>query len=140
MVGNFGQSDIGSLVHFVQIGDGFVQVQQARDDFTLAMVLFQVVHHLAAIGGIVVGRNAFESHHASVMHGNVDSAILANLGEDLIGGGNKIGGGRNKIGFDCFELVLAGVEVAFRGALVIVERYAGRDDVDQGEAAMRDGG
>ena len=48
--------------------------------------------------------------------------------------------GRNEIGLRRFQLVLAGVEVALGRSFVIVESDAGRDDVDQREAAMRERG
>ena len=73
-----------------------------------------------------------KTNDAAVVHGDIGDTLGSNLGENFRGR-------RDKVSFDGAQLVLADVAVTLGGTGVVVKGDAGRDDVDQGKAAVGDG-
>ena len=109
---------------------GLVDVKKARDDFARVEMFTQVLERFRATRRIIVLIEFAEHDLAAVMHrdGHRVAFIVGSL--DLLGR-------RYVIGVHDMMIELARMRIALGRALVIIEGYAGTDDVDQREARMQ---
>ena len=109
------------------------EVEQAGDDLALFLPFADVGVRPIAVGGIVVFRDLPQAHPAAVVqHHRADGAGIV--------GGRDRRRRQHEIRLHDLDVLLARVGVALGRALVIVERHARRDDVDKGEALVREPG
>ena len=95
--------------------------------------LADVAIRVIPVGRVVVLRDLPQPHPAAVVHHDVADGAGLVVGRDRPRG-------LHEVGLDDLDVVLARVGVALGGALVVVERHAGRDDVDEREPAVREAG
>src|SRR5881394_1136710 len=120
-------------VDFVQIGRALIDVQEPGHDLAGPLVSTHVADRLAAVADLEILRDLPEQHPAAIVQ--LDRQHVARVVGRL-----DIARGRHEVRVDHAMTELPRVRVALRRVLVIVERHARRQHVDQREAAVADSG
>lgn len=109
-----------------------VQVKKPGYDFTLCRVRLEVVHRRDSIVRVIFGVNFSQPDDAAVvLHDLLDGPRFV-VGRNLFAP-------RHEVEAVDYVVVLANVVIALRGACMVVEGYAGTDDIQQGGALVLDG-
>ena len=109
-----------------------IDVEDAGENFVVVASLFQDLHRLHAAGGVEIRRQLAQAQVRAIVHLHVLRLAGIVVHRNIFEEGNKAN-------FVDRFVVVFDVGVALGGTFVIVEGDAGRDDVDHGGAAMRDG-
>ncbi len=107
------------------------EVQKARDDLADRVARLHVGHGGDAVGGVEIGLDLAEQDRRAVVLADFLHGARLVLGRDLLVH-------RDDVEVVHGLVVLAHVVVALGRALVVVERDAGRDHVEEGRALVRE--